>query len=46
MVNEQDYVKLGLSCVDICVALGRGMGKRKSDDLSESVCNVIDQLIT
>ena len=46
MVHEQDYIKLGLSCVDICEALGRGMGERKLDDLGESVCDAINQLIT
>jgi len=28
MVNELDYVELGLFCVDICRALDRGMGER------------------
>jgi len=44
MVNEQDYVELGLSCADICRALDRGMNGKKLDDLSKSVCDAINQL--
>ena len=46
MVNEQDYVELGLSCADICRALDRGMDGKKLDDLSKSVCDAINQLKT
>ena len=46
MVNEQDYVELGLSCADICKALDRGMNGKKPDDLSKSVCDAINQLTT
>ena len=46
MVNDQDYVDLGLSCADICKALKRGMGKKTLEDLSESVCDAINQLTT
>ena len=46
MANEQDYVDLGLSCADICKALERGMGGKKLDDVSESVCDAINQLTT
>ena len=46
MANEQDYVDLGISCADICKALERGMGKKKLDDVSESVCDAINQLTT
>ena len=46
MVNEQDYVELGLSCADVCRALRRGMGDKKLDDLSKSVCDAINQLTT
>ena len=46
MVNEQDYVDLGLSCADICKAHDRGMGEKKLDDLSKSVCDAINQLTT
>ena len=46
MANDQDYVDLGLSCADICKALKRGMGEKKLDDLSKSVCDAINQLTT
>ena len=46
MVNEQDYVELGLSCADICKALDRGMNGKKLDDLSKSVYDAINQLTT
>ena len=44
MANKQDYVDLGLSCANICKALERGMGGKKLDDVSESVCDAINQL--
>jgi hypothetical protein len=44
MANELDYVELGLSCADICRALDRGMNGRKLDDLSQSICQAINQL--
>ena len=44
MVNEQDYVDLGLSCANICKALERGMGGKKLRDLSKSVRDAINQL--
>ena len=44
MINQQDYVELGLNCADICTALDRGMSGRKLDDLSRSVCEAINQL--
>lgn len=46
MINEQDYVELGLNCADICGALDRGTNGRKLDDLSQSVCEAITQLTT
>jgi len=46
MINERDYVELGLSCADICRALDRGMNGKKLDDLSQSVCEAINQLTT
>ena len=46
MANDQDYVDLGLSCADICKALERGMGDKKPNDLSKSVCDAINQLTT
>ena len=44
VVNELDYVELGLFCADICRALDRGMNGKKLDDLSQSVCDAINQL--
>ena len=46
MVNEQDYIELGLSCADICRALERGMGEKGLNDLNKSVCDAINQLTT
>ena len=46
MANEQDYVDLGFSCADICTALERGMGGKKLNDVSRSVCDAINQLTT
>jgi hypothetical protein len=44
MVNDLDYVELGLNCADICHALDRGMNGKKLGDLSQSVCEAINQL--
>ena len=44
MVNEQDYVELGLFCASICEALKRGIGEKKLEDLSKSVRGAINQL--
>ena len=46
MINETDYVELGLACADICTALGRGMDGKNLDDLSQSVSEAIGQLTT
>lgn len=46
MINEQDYVDLGLYCADICRALARGVNGKKLNDLSKSVCDAINQLTT
>ena len=46
MVNELDYVELALSCADICRALERGIDGMKLDDLSQSVWDAINQLMT
>ena len=45
MVNERDYVKLGLFCASICEALKRGIGEEELD-LSRSLCDAIKQLTT
>ena len=46
MANELDYVELGLSCADICIALDRGMNGRPLEDFSQSVRDAINQLRT
>ena len=46
MINEVDYVELGLDCAEICNALGRGMEGRQPDNLSQPVSNAITQLTT
>ena len=42
MVDEVDYVELGLLCADICRALDRGTSGKKLDELSQSVCEAIN----
>ena len=44
MLNEMEYVELGLFCANICKALDRGMRGKKLDDLSQTVCDAINQL--
>lgn len=44
MINERDYVELGLSCADICGAFDRGTNGKKPDDLSQSVYEATNQL--
>jgi len=44
MINEPDYVELGLSCADVCRALDRGTNGKKRDELSLSVYDAINQL--
>ena len=35
MVDEVDYVKLGLACAEVCKILDRGMNRRREDQLSQ-----------
>ena len=44
MINELDYVELGLSCADVCRTLDRGTNGKKRDELSLSVYDAINQL--
>ena len=44
MANGLDYVELGLNCADICRALDRGMNGKRLNDLSQSMCEAINQL--
>ena len=46
MVNDTDYMELGLACADVCKALDRGMRGRRVDELSQSVFEAIGQLTT
>ena len=46
MSNQGDYVDLGLACADVCTALDRGLGGKRSNDLNDSVCEAIKQLTT
>jgi len=46
MVNQMDYVELGLTCADVCTALGRGLDGKSLNDLNNSVCEAIKQLTT
>ena len=46
MTNQMDLIDLGLYCADICKALERGMDGKKLSDLSQSVCDAINQLTT
>jgi hypothetical protein len=46
MVDNKDYVKLGLACADVCRALDRGLNRRQADELTRSVLEAIDQLAT
>ena len=46
MANETDYVDLGLACADVCRALDRGMNGGRVNELSHSVFEAIEQLMT
>jgi len=44
MVNELDYIELGLCCADVCRALHRGLNGKKADELNQSVYDAVNQL--
>jgi hypothetical protein len=44
MVDNPDYVRLGLSCADVCRALDRGMSGKKLDEFSQPVYDATGQL--
>ena len=44
MINQMDYVELGLACADVCAALDRGLDGKRLNDLKNSVCEAIKQL--
>ena len=46
IIDEADYVELGLACANVCTALNRGLNGRSLKDLSGYVCETIAQLTT
>ena len=44
MINEADYVELGLACADVCSALDRGISGRQVGELSQPVFEAIERL--
>ena len=46
MINDVEYVELGLACADVCRALDRGMSGRGVAELSQSVFEAIGELTT
>jgi hypothetical protein len=44
MVDNMDYVGLGLSCANVCRALDRGLSGKKLDEFSQSVYDATGQL--
>ena len=44
MANKEDFVDLGIYCVEICKALKRGMDGKELDKLSESMREAIEEL--
>ena len=46
MIDEVDYVDLGLACADVCRALDRGLKERRADELNRPVLEAIKWLTT
>ena len=46
LINEEDYIKLGSACNDVCVALDRGLKGKRLNDLGGPVIEAIGQLTT
>jgi len=46
MVDEVEYVELGLVCADVCTALDRMLNGRPLKDLNNSAREAITQLKT
>lgn len=44
MINQVDYIELGLACANVCIALDRGLSGKRLEDLSGSVNEAITQL--
>jgi len=46
MINEVEFVELGLACAGVCTALDRGLKGEELNDLNNSVVEAINQLTT
>lgn len=46
MINEEDYVDLGLACNAICTTLDQGLNGKRLSELSDSLVDTISQLTT
>lgn len=46
MVNDDDYVDLGLTCNTVCATLDRGLKGKQLSELGGSVLDAINQLTT
>ena len=46
MINQEDYVELGLTCANVCTVLDRGLNGKRLNDLDNSLRGAIEQLTT
>ena len=46
MINERDYVEVGIDCANVCTAISRGMNGTRLDEHNQSLCDAIGQLTT
>ena len=46
LINEEDYVELGLACADVCDTLNRGLNGKQLDELGNPVVAAIKHLTT
>ena len=46
MMNQVDYVELGLACAEVCATLDRGLNGKRLRNLNDSVLEAIKQLTT
>jgi len=44
MIDQADYVELGLGCAGVCTALDRRLNGKNLNDLDDSVSEAINQL--
>jgi len=44
MADESEWVEIGLACAHVCRTLEQGMNGKGLGDLSQSACDVINQL--